>query len=84
MRTEKLLNGVLALQWKDKWLITILSTVHDSSIVTKTHDRHLRSRENVDKPLMVDKYIAFMGGVDKGDQLLSYYGLNHRTMKWYK
>ena len=37
IRTENLENDVVALQWKDKWLITILSTVHDSSIVTKTH-----------------------------------------------
>ena len=34
VRTENLENGVLALQWKDKRLITILSTVHDSSMVT--------------------------------------------------
>ena len=37
IRTENLQNGVLALQWKDKRLITILNTVHDRSIVTKTH-----------------------------------------------
>ena len=35
-------------------------------------------RENVEKPLMVDRYNTFMGGVNKSDQLLSYYGLNHR------
>ena len=25
-----------------------------------------------------------MGGVDKADQFLSYYGYNHRTLKWWK
>ena len=25
-----------------------------------------------------------MGGVDKGDQLLSYYGFTHRTVKWWR
>ena len=34
VRTENLENGILALQWKDKRLITIVSTVHDSSMVT--------------------------------------------------
>ena len=33
---------------------------------------------------MVGRYNTFMGGVDKTDQLLSYYDLNHRTVKWYK
>ena len=86
VRTDNLENGVLALQWKDKRLITILSTVHDSSMVTKTRRTRLSStgRENVEKPLMVDRYNTFMGGVDKSDQLLSYYGFNHRTVKWYK
>ena len=36
VRTKNLENGVLGLQWKDKWLITILSRVHDSSMVKKT------------------------------------------------
>jgi len=25
-----------------------------------------------------------MGGVDKGDQLMSYYGFSHRTVKWWR
>ena len=33
---------------------------------------------------MVDHYNNHMGGVDMGDQLLSYYGFNHRTVKWYR
>ena len=51
VRTENLENGVLTLQWKDKRLITMLSTVHDSSMVTKTRRTRLSStgRENVEK-----------------------------------
>ena len=37
IRTEFLKNGkLLALQWEDKRLITMLSSIHDSSMVTKT------------------------------------------------
>ena len=32
---------------------------------------------------MVDRYNTFMNGVDKSDQLLSYYSFNYRTVKWY-
>ena len=38
--------------------------------------------EEVRKPVVVERYNEFMGGVDTGDQLLSYYGFSHRTLKW--
>ena len=86
VRTENLGNGLLALQWKDKQIITMLSTIHDDKMVTKS--RRSRSsttgKEDVQKPVMVDAYNNNMRGVDKSDQLLAYYGFNHRTIKWYK
>ena len=33
---------------------------------------------------MIEQYNTYMGGVDKADQLLSYYGFNHRAIKWWK
>ena len=33
---------------------------------------------------MVEEYNQYMGGVDKTDQLLSYYGFPHRTVKWWR
>ena len=32
--------------------------------------------EEVCKPVVVEQYNEFMGGVDTGDQLLSYYGFH--------
>ena len=87
IRTEFLENGkLLALQWKDKRLITMLSSIHDSSMVTKTRRTRASAsgRENIQKPFMVDQYNTYMGGVDKSDQYLSYYGFDHRMVKWYK
>ena len=40
--------------------------------------------EEVRKPVVVERYNEFMGGVDTGDQLLSYYGFSHRTLKWWR
>ena len=40
--------------------------------------------EEILKPKMIDEYNTYMGGVDKSDQLLSYYGFNHRAIKWWK
>ena len=79
-------NDVLALKWMDKRPVAMLTTVHDDSVVTK--QRRTRAAqggvEEVHKPLVVERYNEFMGGVDMGDQLLSYYGFSHRTLKWWR
>jgi len=33
---------------------------------------------------MIDQYNMYMGGVDKADQLLSYYSFSHHTVKWWR
>ena len=38
----------------------------------------------LEKPDAVTEYNKFMGGVDKGDKLLSYYSFPHHTVKWWR
>ena len=33
---------------------------------------------------MIEQYNKFMGGVDKADQLVTYYGFYHVSKKWWK
>ena len=60
-------DSILALKWKDKRDVFMLSTYHNSSMVTKTR----RSRaavggvEEIQKPQVVEDYNQHMGGVDK-------------------
>ena len=61
----------------------MLTTVHDDSVVTKQR-RTRAAPEDVRKPVVIVQYNEFMGGVDHGDQLLSYYGFSHRTLKWWR
>lgn len=79
-------EGMLALKWKDKRNVTMLSTIHDTSMVAKRRRSRLAPGgvEEVQKPAMIEKYNMYMGGVDKADQLLSYYGFAHRTVKWWR
>ena len=79
-------KGMLALRWIDKRAVTMLSTLHDDSMVTKRRRSRLATDgiEDVQKPVMVEQYNTYMGGVDKADQLLSYYGFSHRTVKWWR
>ena len=79
-------DTVTALKWMDKRPVVMLSSVHDSSLVAKKRRSRLapNGTDEVMKPKMIEKYNNKMGGVDKADQLLSYYGFPHRTVKWWK
>ena len=86
MRSVDLKNGLLALQWRDKRVVNMISTIHNSdNVIKKRRTRQARDgQEDIRKPKMIDEYNKYMGGVDKSDQFLSYYGFNHRTVKWWK
>jgi len=84
--TASLSDLLVALKWMDKRPVLMLSTIHDTSLVAKRRRSRLArgGTEEVQKPKMVDEYNQYMGGVDKSDQLLSYYGFPHRTIKWWR
>ena len=73
-------------QWHDKRVVSILSTLHDDSpvAVERRTRRAQGGREVVEKPEAIVEYNKYMGGVDRGDQMLTYYGYPHRTVKWWK
>ena len=78
--------SMLAIKWMDKRAVTVLTTVHDDTEVeVERRTRHAAGgRETVLKPKAVVEYNKYMGGVDLADQLLSYYGFGHRTVKWWR
>ena len=64
----------------------MISTFHSDTMTDKR--RRTRSApsglEIIRKPVMVDSYNQYMGGVDKADQLILYYGFPHHSTKWWK
>ena len=87
VRTATLPVGVFGLQWMDKRLVTMLSTVDDRGMIgISRRSRHARASriEEIQKPSLIVKYNKYMGGVDQSDQMLSYCGLSHRLMKWWR
>ena len=77
---------VLGLKWMDKCPVAVLSTIHDFTMVDKQR-RTQSSEEGVEviqKPKMIEEYNKYMGGVDKADQLVTYYGYPHFSKKWWK
>jgi hypothetical protein len=79
-------DSMMALKWMDKRPVSMLSTIHDNSMTTKVRRtrRAVGGQEEVRKPVVVEQYNKYMGGVDRSNQLLSYYGFSHRTVKWWK
>ena len=84
--TIRLDTSMLAIKWMDKRPVTVLTTIHDDSVITvERRSRHaVGGVEEVEKPVAIAQYTKYMGGVDTADQLLSYYGFSHRTVKWWR
>ena len=61
--------GVCVLKWRDKREVTMISSEYGHDFVETVGRRGRLSN----KPRMVDAYNKHMGGIDKADQLLSYY-----------
>ncbi len=74
------------LKCKDKREVTVATTLHDDTMVTKRRRTSAvpGGSEEISKPLAVEMYNKYMGGVDKLDQYLSYYGFTRRTFKWWR
>ena len=62
------------MRWKDKRDLFALSTFHGNSV---EHDMPR-------KPEIILSYNQFMNGIDRNDQLLTYYSLNVKSIKWWK
>jgi hypothetical protein len=81
------LDGTMnVVQLHDKWVVSVLSTLHSDKTVTVTRrSRHAPGgHEDVEKPEAITEYNKYMGSIDRGDQLLSYYGFPHCTVKWWR
>ena len=79
-------NGkVLVTAWRDKKVVKVLTTVHEDKMVNVTQrQKGHRHGVTVPKPVAVEQYNKYMNGVDRLDQMISYYPLARRSYKWYK
>ena len=75
-------NQVLAVRWRDKRDVFMLSTVHKHEMM-EVKPRY-SGQETVTKPATVLTYNKYKGGVDLHDQLSSYYPMRRKTVKWWK
>ncbi|KAG5863717.1 hypothetical protein JTB14_034448 [Gonioctena quinquepunctata] len=71
---------LLALKWKDKRDILMLTSIHNNEMRCLKNSRG----ENILKPAAIVDYNQNIGGVDKTDMLLSTTETVRKCIKWYK
>ena len=71
---------VLAVKWKDTRDVIMCTTIHKDNMVAAG----ARGEHQKVKPQFVVDYNNFKCGVDKHDQLLSYYSFQRLSIKWWK
>lgn len=73
-------DGVVVAKWKDKRNVLYMSTEFENEMGVSRNKRGVLR----EKPVPIIKYNANMKGVDRSDQMLSYYPCNRKTLRWYK
>ena len=71
---------IVVCKWKDKRDVLCISNAHVPSLVA-TQNRHGAAKV---KPNIVRDYNLHMSGIDRSDQMLSYYSGLRKTIRWYK
>ena len=76
---------ILALRWIDNKPVTISGTttgIPEEQLAEVERRKKDGTLENVACPPIISTYNFYMGGVDKNDQMKSYYGINISGKKW--
>uniref|UniRef100_A0A1B6HI21 Uncharacterized protein n=2 Tax=Cicadellinae TaxID=33370 RepID=A0A1B6HI21_9HEMI len=73
-------ESVVVAKWKDKRVVSYISTEFENDMVNSINRGGLERL----KPLPIVQYNHFMKGVDRSDQMMSYYPCERKTLRWYK
>ena len=76
-------NGrIVVLKWYDKRDVLMLTTFHPGKLVNSQNKN--RKGESIQKPDCIFSYNNSMCGVNRTDQLTSYYSPLRKTLRWFK
>jgi hypothetical protein len=76
-------DEMMALAWKDKKDVTMLTTVH-KNVFKPTGKVNYVTKIPISKPESIVDYNKNMGAVDQSDMMLSSVNSSRKTLKWYK
>lgn len=75
------ITHLLCVKWCDKRNVLMLSSIHDANMVD-TGKVNRETGQIIEKPECIYEYIKKMGGVDLGDQMMTYYSFLRKSQKW--
>lgn len=78
-KTFRKKKNLMVLKWKDKRDVLMITTLHGPGSENITNKRGTEKQ----KPSVVVDYNRHMSGVDRSDQMLSYYTTPKKTIRWY-
>ena len=73
----------MAIKWKDIRDVFFLTTAHVYVYVLVEAPSSREAHHNI-KPAAVLDYNKYKTGVDRSDQMLSYYSFERKTIKWWE
>lgn len=76
----KYCNGIMVGKWRDQRDVTYISTEFKNEMVEVSNKKGYIT----EKPLPIAEYNKYMCGIDRQDQILSYYPSLRKTLFWYK
>ncbi|XP_046400977.1 piggyBac transposable element-derived protein 4-like [Ischnura elegans] len=74
-------DGVCVMKWKDKREVLMISSQYSGEMIDVPRRR---GGGTIPKPEAIARYNEAMGGIDHTDQMMSYYPIERKTLKWYK
>lgn len=77
-------DNVMVLAWKDKRVVTMLSTVHNNTVETITRTGKRGEEEQFSKPKVIIEYTKKMGAVDRAGHYCSSYSFTRKSLKWWR
>ena len=73
-------EGVVVAKWKDKRDVLMISNLHSLQMIEVTN----RRGEKKMTPNIIKDYNQYMSGVDRAEQMVSFYNCLRKTIRWYK
>ena len=82
--------GIVYCLWRDSRVVSVMSTCHPGHKSTIMVSRNCtlpdgqRGTVEIPRPIPIEQYNRFMGGVDKSDQYLAYHNVLRKTVQYWK
>ena len=77
-------DKTMALQWKDKRIVTMLSSVYNTQCEDIERVTGPGNVTKISKPIVISQYTKYMGGVDRADHYCESYAFLRKTLKWWR